>query len=228
MKKGFAVLLSILMVALMGITAMAAPNNFVSSPSANKNPELVDWDVLDDECTAKIIVTAFPEREKLDDESRQQLEEARDIIVDTSDLTDLNDDLKTKVDSLGVDSKYIDVSDLFDVDYSDCDVHDEHGAYKISLKSDALDKFVGLLHFDGENWTMIDNAQIYENGYLVYSTDKTGSFAIVLNTYEDESSSGNGPQTGDEFRWWIYVAIMVVSAVAFIVVAIKLKKSEDK
>ncbi len=227
MKKGFAVLLSILMVALMGITAMAAPNNFVSSPSSNNNLEIIDWESSEED-KEELIVTLFANRHILNDVARMQLEEARDIIVNTPDLANLNEDLKEKVDSLGIDSKDVAISDLFDVDYSDCDVHDEHGEYKVLLKSDELDKFVGLLHFDGQNWTMIDNAQIDENGYLVYSTDKTGSFAIVLNTYEDESSSGNGPQTGDEFRWWIYVVLMAVSAVAFIVVAIKLKKTEDK
>ncbi len=228
MKKSFAVLLSILMIFVMGITAMAAPNNFVGSPSGNKYPEIVDGGLIEDESSVEIIVKPYADRFNLDDESRKQLEDAYDIIVDTPDLTDLNVDLKNKANTMGIDSNDIDVSDLFDVDYSDNETNEEYGEYKLRLKSDVLENFVGLLHFDGNNWTMIDNATIDEDGYLVYSTDKTGSFAIVVNTFEDGSSSGNGPQTGDDFHWWIYIALMAVSAVALVIIALKLKKTEGK
>ena len=147
----------------------------------------------------------------------------------TDDLTSLNEDLKKIANDKGIKGTDLAVSDLFDIDYTDCDIHDGHGGFKIKLDSDGLDKFVGLMHFDGEKWTLIEGAAIDDNGYLVFSTDKTGSFAIVLDTAEEEggSSSSDGPQTGDNFSWWIYVALMAVSAVALVVIALKLKKTEE-
>ena len=228
MKKVFAVLLSILMVAVMGITSVAAPNNFVSSPSGNQNPEIFDSEILDENCEIRLVVTPYANRHNLDDESRQQLIDAYDIVINTSDISDLNNVLNSKANAMEIDTKYLHVSDLFDIDYNDCDMHNEHGTYKIQLKSDALDKFVGLLHFDGEDWTMIENAEIDSNGKLSFSTDKTGTFAIVLNTFEEGSDSGNKPQTDDNFRWYIYIALMAVSAVALVVIGYKLKKNDDK
>ncbi|MBO5870517.1 MAG: hypothetical protein J6Q89_07195 [Clostridia bacterium] len=228
MKKLLTHVMTFLMVVAMGVTAFAAPNNFISSPSANENPELIGWDPVTEDCDAELIVTPFGDREKLDDASRNQLEAARDVIVNTKDLTDLNEDLKKLANDKGIKGGDLSVSDLFDVDFSDCDTHDGHDGFKIKLDSEGLDKFIGLMHFDGEKWTLIDNAKIDENGYLVFTTDKIGSFAIVLNTAEEGgSSSGSGPQTGDYFSWWIYVALMAVSAVALVVVALKLKKSEE-
>lgn len=229
MKKLLALVMTFVMVAVMGVTAFAAPNNFINSPTANENPKLVHWDPLSKDCDAKLIVTPFADRDTLDDASRTQLEKARDVIVNTDDLTSLNEDLKKIADDKGIKGTDLSVSDLFDIDYTDCDIHDGHGGFKIKLDSEGLDKFVGLMNFDGEKWTLIEGAAIDDNGYLVFSTDKTGSFAIVLDTAEEEggSSSSDGPQTGDNFSWWIYVALMAVSAVALVVIALKLKKTEE-
>ncbi len=228
MKKAFALVLTFIMIAAMGVTAFAAPNGFIVSPSANKNPTLVDWDPISPDCNAGLTVTPFGDRDKLDDESREQLEAARDSIVNASDLTELNEDLKKKSQNAGIDADDLAVSDLFDVDYTDCDIHDEHKGFKVWLDSDQLDKFVGLMHFDGENWTLIDDAEIDEDGYLVFSSDKTGPFAIVLNTAENGSGSDTPPQTGDDFHWWIYVALMAVSAVALVIIGLKLKKAKEQ
>lgn len=223
MKKVFAVILTFLMVVTMGVTVFAAPNNFISSPGGNKNPVLVKWEPLDEDCDANLTITPYADRADLDDEARDLIEKARDIIVNASDLSELCGALS----DLGVDVKDLAVSDLFDVDYTECDEHYDHKGFKIWLDSDALDKFVGLMHFDGKDWTLITAADIDEDGYLAFETEKNGPFAIVLNTEQGGSSSGNPPQTGDDFRWWIYAALMAVSAVALLFIGYKLKKTEE-
>lgn len=227
MKKVFAVILTLVMTLAMGVTAFAAPNNFISSPGGNMSPELIKWEPLSEECTGKITVTPFADRDDIDEASRELIENARDLIVEASDLTKLCNGLKDAASTNGIDADDLAVSDLFDVDYTDCNIHDDHKGFKLWLDSDALNKFVGLMHFDGEEWSFITNTSIDENGYLVFSTDKSGPFAIVLNTDDSGSSSDNPPQTGDDFRWWIYAALMAVSAIALAVIGYKLKKSEE-
>ena len=227
MKKTLALVLIIIMMLAMPVIAFAA-NGFVESPSADKTPIIIDKETVSGDCTTRLVGTSFAEREKLDDESREQLESAKDSIVNASAVVDLNDDLKKKAQDAGVDADDLAVSDLFDIDYTKCEIHDDHEGFEIWIDSDKLEKFVGVMHFDGENWSLIDDAKIDEDGFLVFSSDKTGAFAIVLNAPESGSGSDVPPQTGDDFKWWIYASLMAISAVALVVIGLKLKKAKEQ
>lgn len=217
MKKLFAVIFAVVLASVMCVTALAAPNNFVSSPEADNDTTLEGSDNNTEGCEATLVLTTFADREKLDDASRKNLEDARDDIVNSGDLTELCAGLKDKTD------KKVSVSDLFDIDYTDCDTHDGHGGFTFRVKVGSLDKFVGVMNYNGNAWELVD-ASVNDNGELVIKTDKTGAFAVVLESEQEDTSYPN--QTGDDFTWWIYAAIMVVCVVALVLIGIKLKKSE--
>ena len=65
MKKIAVICLSLVMLFSISMTAFAAPGIFVSSPSGNPAPELVEVVNKTDACPAKIKITAYSERAML-------------------------------------------------------------------------------------------------------------------------------------------------------------------
>lgn len=217
MKKFVSIFFAILLASVMCVTAFAAPNNFVSSPEADNDTTLDGSDNITDGCDAVVVLTTFADRANLDDASRKNLEDARDAIVDSDDLTKLCADLDDKSDAS------LSVSDIFDIDYTENGSHDGHDGFTIRVKTNSLDKLVAVMNYDGGEWTLVD-ASVNADGLLEIKTAKTGAFAVVIENEQGETSNPN--QTGDDFRWWIYVALMVVCAGALLFIGIKLKKSE--
>lgn len=222
MKKLLVFLLAIAMLTTLGVTAFAEPGNFIVSPSKNKAPELIGGTNENANCTAKLVITPYSERHTLNDEKKQKIEYAYDQIVISDDLTEFNSAFKKFVGDKGISSDKLAVSDLFDVSYYGCDDHEKHGAFRISLRADTLSGFVGLLHLNGDKWDFVDNA-VVDGDVLTFSVKELSPFAIVV-----ETDKHTPPQTGDDFSWWIYVALMVASAAALGVVGYKLKKCENR
>ncbi|MBQ7355249.1 MAG: hypothetical protein IJW62_07015 [Clostridia bacterium] len=224
MKRVLALCIALVMVVGMSLPAFAALGGFISSPGGNKGPELVEYDNENHECTAVLIVTPYAERHTLSEEKREELEGAYAVIVNSTDITDLNTDLADLAAKKNLDSKKLAVSDLFDASYYSCDIHDEHGAFTITVKPESLQNFVGLLHLYNGEWELIDNAKVETKDgaeVLTFTVDDLSPFAIVVNT------DANPPQTSDNFQWIFYIALMVVSASAMIFIGFKLKKQED-
>lgn len=221
MKKILIFLLTVVMLATLGVTAFAEPGSFVISPSKNKAPELIDGTNNSHECTAKLVITAYADRYTLSDEKREIIEGAYDQIVASKDLTAFNADFAKYVKDNGYNLEDLAVSDLFDVSYHACETHGEHGAFTITVKTETLNGFVGLLHLNNGKWEYIDNAKV-DGDKLTFVVDELSPFAIVVDT-----NNHKPPVTGDNFNWWIYVALMVVSAASLCVVGYKLKKCED-
>ncbi len=217
MKKLFTVLFAVLLASVMCVNVLAAPNNFVSSPESDNDTVLEGSDNLTEGCDAVVTLTSFADRQKLDDESRKNLEDARDAIVGSDNLAELCSGLKDKTD------KDVSVTDIFDIDYADCDSHGDHDGFTLRIKIGSLDGFVGVINYNGNGWELVD-ASVNEKGELVITTDKTGAFAVVVESEQDDTSYPN--QTGDDFKWWIYAAVMAVCVAALIFIGIKLKKSE--
>lgn len=71
MKKIIMICLAIAMVASMGISVFATTGGFVSSPSGKPAPELVDGKNESEECVAKIVITAYSDRDKLSEDARK-------------------------------------------------------------------------------------------------------------------------------------------------------------
>ena len=148
MKKVLAICLMIVMVVSMSVTSFAAPGGFVSSPSGNPAPTVVDFDPSNDNCTGWLVITPYGDREDLSDVLRSLLEKAYNDIVNSDDLTKLNAELAKIAADKNIEGKNLAVSDLFDIHVTGCDFHDGHFGFDITLDADKLSSFVGLLHMN--------------------------------------------------------------------------------
>lgn len=224
MKKVMAICLMMVLVVSMSVTAFAAPDTFVSSPSKNLAPEVVEGKNEDDDCTATLVITAYADRHELPEEVRLQIEKAYEEIAKAADLTLLNSDLKKVADEVGVKAENLSISDLFDINYENCGDHEDHGHFDIVLKADTLKHFVGLLHLKDGDWELVKNAEVKEvNGelHLVFAVEDFSPFAIVVDNSKEQ---GVSPETGDDSNIHLYVLIMAVSALAIVVIGVKTKK----
>ena len=223
MKKILAICLMMVMVVSMSIPAFATPNGFISSPSGNPAPTLISFDASDEDCTAKLIITPYGDRQDLTDSIRTVFEKAYNEIAGSVDLTKLNADLAKIAADKNIAAKDLVVSELFDIHVTGCDYHEGHVDFDITLDADMLKHFVGLLHMKRDGlWELVTDAKVVNNGeHLSFSVDSFSPFAIVVDTSEDTPKS---PQTGDNSVIHIYVIIMAVCTLAAIVIANMRKK----
>lgn len=214
MKKTFAICMIVVMLVTMSVNAFAATNGFVSSPSENPAPKVVDFKPSDEACTATLNITAYADKHTLPEALRTLMEQAYDSIADAVDLTKLNTALADLVSKKGYDSTKLAVADLFDIHPSDCEFHDGHTDFDITLSADTLSHFVALLHMNKDGvWEMVTDAEIINNGeHLKFSVESFSPFAIVVNTGDPVADEGTSP--------WIYVAIVVAVVVVGAVVAV--------
>lgn len=222
MKKFLACCLAFIMVFTFSVTVFAAPGSFVQSPSRNDGPTLVEGENESEECTAKLVVTPYKDRKTLPEKALNAIEEAYKIISKCKDLTTLNSDFASFVAGKGLKAVNLAVSDLFDVSYYNCDVHEPHGYFRIRLSAETLDRFVGLLHYKDGKWDFIDNARVLEDGEtLEFMIKDLSPFAIVV---EKEAGTVVSPGTGDvDFTLPI---IMWVCSAALVAICISLKKKK--
>ena len=226
MKKVLAICLMIVMVVSMSVTSFAAPDGFVSSPSGNPAPTVVDFDPSNDNCTGWLVITPYGDKEDLSDVLRSLLEKAYNDIVNSDDLTKLNAELAKIAADKNIEGKNLAVSDLFDIHVTGCDYHDGHFGFNITLDADKLSGFVGLLHMNknGE-WELVADAKVVNNNEnLQFSVDSLSPFAIVVDTTID---GGDAPQTGDNSMIYIYVILMAASALALVTILLKNKKQRS-
>ena len=205
--------MTLVMVLMMGLTASAA---FVSSPSNNRAPTIVDFECEDENCTAKLKVTPYSDRYSLSEEEWKILEEAYKRISGEKDDPKLAEILKKIADEKGIDVSDLSISDLFHIGYEDCEKHIEEGhkGFKITLKADTIDNLVGVLHFDGENWTIVKILSYdAEKGTVTIFTENLGCFAFVVQKYI-------APNTGDTsmaFVWFVLAAACSMAAICVVV-----------
>lgn len=202
MKKIITFLFALLMITSLLVTVFADNDAFVSSPSAVKAPELVDYENEDEDCTAVLVICAYADRSNLSEESKATLEEAYAAIVNSEDLSDLTEELDKLAKKLNVDSSVFAVSDLFDISYAGCVTHDEHGVFTITLKPHMLDNFAGLLHYKNSEWVLVEHAEVNEDGiHLTFEEDELSPFAIVVH---------DGTAEPNSFPWWILILVVIV------------------
>ena len=192
MKKIIMIGLILALAASLSVSVFATAGGFVSSPSRNQAPDLIDEVIESDECEAEVVITAYGDRDELGAEVRQQIEDAYATIVNNADLTSLNGALGDKADDLGVDASDLAVSDLFNVGVVESEGHDGHGDFQVTVKADTLDNFVSLLRYYNGEWEVVDDAEVMNDGkYLAFSvSEPAAAYAIVVNT-------GDAPQEKD-------------------------------
>lgn len=226
MKKLLAVGLTLIMALSLGFTSLAAPNGFVISPSSSASPKLVSYSNSDPDCVATLVLTSYSDRAQLDDETRTRLETAYNQIVESSDLTKLNDDLKKRAEEKNVSGKDLSVSDLFDLSYYDCAEHDEHGYFTVTIEPEILKNFFGLMCYVDGKWVLIEDAEVISNGtQLKFKFDEAAPFAIVMDT-SDYQTSKDTPNTGSARFPYGYLAVVAASLLGFTAVIIALKKQK--
>lgn len=221
MKKALSVVVALIMCLALTMSAAAAPGSFVSSPSGNPAPELIEGVNEDENCEAKNVITPYSERDKLSDEKREFMEKVYDQIVESANVGELNKDIENLAKEKGIAVENLAVSDLFDISYYNCENHEEHSYFKIKFKAETLKNFVGLLHYTGDKWELIEGTQVDDGIYLTFKVDSLSPFAIVVNTGVDAGDN----QTGQSFPW-IYVVLMAVAAIGFGVAVYAYKKKK--
>lgn len=206
----------------VSISAFAAPNGFTVSPGANMAPELVEYDKDTLDCLATLIITAYADRFSLPEDTRLALEKAYADIVAADDLSTLTSELVSLANTLGIDTKKLAVSDLFDISFYGCDDHQGHGGFTIKIKPEALQGFVGLLHLNNGSWEVVDDAKVEADGeHLTFSVSSLSPFAIVV---QSEEGSEQPPNSGDSMPWGaIFMFVMATAALGVVVVGSKKK-----
>ena len=222
MKKFLACCLAVIMLFTVNVTAFAAPGSFVQSPSRNDGPTLVEGENEDADCTAELVVTPYKDRKTLPEKALKDIETAYQIIAKCKDLTSLCSPFASFVAGKDIAAARLAVSDLFDVSYYNCDIHENHGAFRIKVSADTLKRFVGLLHYNNGEWEFVENAKVLPDGEtLEFSVKELSPFAVVV---EKEAGTVVSPDTGDVDM--TLPIIMWVCSAALIVICVSLKKKK--
>ena len=211
MKKILVICMTIVMALSMTMSVVAAPGNFVSSPSGNSAPIIIEVELESEECTLQLIITPYIDRGELAEEAKNNLEKAYKEISEAEDLSELLDKIDDIAADKGASVDSLAVSDLFDLSYADCDIHDQHGGEVIvTIKPETLKNFISLMFFNGTSWELVEDAAVMgENqDQLKFTTNGYGPYAIVV----DAESMSDMPETYDGMAWIPYIIIMIVSA----------------
>lgn len=220
MKKFLAVFLAMVMMISASVMAFA-DGGFISSPSGNAAPVVVEVVYDENSCEARIVVTPYADRDELSEDKKEEIDGAYDEISENENLVDLCAPLAGVAESLGVDSLHLAVSDLFDIScYHEGD-HDYCGTITITLSSETINHFVALLHRNEGSWEVVSNVTVDRDACTIsFSLEKFSPFAIVVD------SSAIVPDTGDNI--YILAGIMFVAAVSLVAVLVNLKKKKSE
>lgn len=221
MKKIIAICLSFIIAASATVTVFAAPANFWGSPSGKPSPEIISFKSSDPNSTVQLILTPYSDRNDLSDGQIALLEKAYDSIRNAKSLTELNAELADVVAKLEIDSKYLAVTNIFDIHYVGSD--NQSQKFEIVLSVDELNNFVGLLHMNKDGvWELVSDAKIEQDGdHLVFSVDSFSPFAVVVDT------TGESPRTGDSVMI-ISAIVLAVSVIALAAITVKRKKQIEQ
>lgn len=223
MKKILTVVLALLLLSGLTVSAIAAaaPANgaFVSSPSQKLAPVLVKAENASEECEAEVVITSYANRATLGEAGAAALEAAYADIAAASDLGTLDPAIAALAKELGIPSTDLAVSDLFDISYSDCDTHEDHDAFTITIRPTTAENACGILHYVNGDWELLSCD--VKNGEITFVTDDLSPFAIAVHNGLPEGSNV-GLIIG------ICVAVAVVAAaVVVVVILLKKKKNDD-
>ncbi len=221
MKKFLAVCLALVMVISAGVLAFAQ-GGFVSSPSGNEAPEVEEVIYEEGSCEPDVVVTPYSERDTLDEEKEEDMNEAYKDISENEDLTDMCPGLGGVAAAKGINPENLAVSDLFDVSTYHKLPHEYCGMITVKLSAETLKNFVALLHRAADGtWEVVADVIIDMNeSTLTFSARDFSPFAVVV---DKEASSL--PNTGEAL--YIPAIVMVISAISLAGVLVSLKKKNQ-
>ena len=220
MKKVFFIVLSLALVMCFSVTAFAA-GGFVSSPSANQAPTVVESKNSNSNCSGTVAVTSYANRNSLSNGARTVLEQAAATIQNTADLTKLNSSLNKIASDNKVNPANLAVSDIFNISVTDHAGHDGHGNFDITLSADTLKNFVALMCFVDGKWVVVEDAKVTNNGTHLEFTEKgMVPYAIVVNS---KGAAAPSPETADSGIVYLCLMVMAMSGAAFVYLLKKAK-----
>lgn len=234
MKKVMAVIMTLVMVISFGTVAFAAPGDFIESPSGQQAPIIVEYENESSDCTAKLILTPYADRDEMPADLRANFEKAYGIIAGTTDLSTLNSGIVDYAKKVGAKVSDLAISDFFDLRYEDCNNHNPHGSFRIVVEPETLKKFVCLLHYYNGEWTIVSDAHVTNDGkYLEFTAKEFSPFAIVVNTGSGSASGPAdenpvSPTTDSNSPVIICSAIIIACAFGFIAVFVTIKRKSRK
>lgn len=220
MKKLVSVLVAVILAATVCVSALAAPNGFVESPSNQTGPEIIDGD--------GIVVTPFGDRDDLPEDVREALEEAYNSILNADNLGELSEALENLANELGVPVQNLVVSELFELSYESGE-QDSEGNFVVTLKDESFKDFFALMKYEDGKWVLVDDAKLGEGNKLSFTAGSLPApFAVVINTdsANDGTADNEVPATGDNTNVLSAVAICAVSVIALAGVYFVFKKRE--
>lgn len=222
MKKALAVCLALVIVICAGVMAFAQ-GGFVSSPSGNEAPEIEEVTYEEGSCNPEIIVTPYNERETLDEDKEEDLNEAYDDIAENEDLSNMCPELGSVADSKNIPVSRLAVSDLFDVSAYHNGDHDYCGTITITLSAETLRSFVALIHRNSEGvWNVVPDVIVnLDESTITFSAQDFSPYAVVVDKAADSA-----PDTGS-LSIYIPAIVMVISAVSLAVVLVSIKKKQE-
>ncbi len=220
MKKILTVALMALLAVVMTVSAFADPGAFVESPSGNAAPVLVEGKNMDEDCPAQLVIVSYSDRFTLSAEAVAALEAAYASVVGTTDLGTLNSDLDELAGTLSIGSEQLAVSDLFEVYYTDCDTHEDHKEFVITVKPNTLENFAGILHYENGQWVLLESE--VKDGELTFVTDSLSPFAIVVHDGTAVAPAAGFP------GWAIALIVVAVVGIGVVVVLLLLKKNKKE
>lgn len=227
MKKVLALVMALMMLGAMGVSVFAA-NNFLTSPGQKGAPELVDYE---GECNGDLIVVSYKDRYNLPKAYRTVFEEAYNSIVNAKSLGELCKALLDIAKKLKIADQDLIVSDFFYIYMDGCtehtgastysmravtDIDVDHGPIDVTLEPETVKNFVALMNYKNGEWHVVEDATVTPEGYLNFTMDTHGPFAIVTHT--------SPAQTGDSTFVIVAVSCLAVVAAGMVVVLIKTKK----
>lgn len=217
MKKILTAVFACMLMLSLSLSTLAA-GGFVFSPSAHSAPVLVEAKNEAEDCQAVIVITAYADRADLGEAGAAAMTAAYNAIVAAGDLGTLDASLADLAKKLDIASSELAVSDLFDVSYSNCDTHEEHGDFTVTVRPTSAENACGVLHYVNGAWELLSCD--VENGEITFVADSLSPFAIVVH-------SGLPAGSSLPLIIGISVAVVVVAAGVVVTVIFLKKKKED-
>ncbi len=223
MKKVISLLLAVLVAFTFTISSFGAygdhgEGKFVQSPEMNYDGSIISaW--YDPGNALEIVFTPFIKRDVLEKISRTKIETAYSELLHTNVISRLFKEVagysQTSFSSLAV-------SNIFDLT---CKTGNLIREATITLGDFDLSHFVGLIHYGESGWELVRDITLFGHN-LIFRIGNLSPFAIVVDA--SAYSEPTSPSTYDLFGVAGIAGAIALTCGAFIFIAAKRKKAEEK